>query len=52
MLRPIYKIQFVVYDPYSGVCDRINTRKNVRFQISSSENEEKSGSRSRFHTPE
>ena len=39
MLRPIYKIRFVVYDPYSGVCDRINTRKNVRFKNSPSDND-------------
>ena len=33
-LRPIYSVRLVVYDSYSGVCDRINTRTNVTFQIS------------------
>ncbi len=40
-LRPIYTIRFVVYDSHPGVCDRINTRTNVRFQISPSRNEQK-----------
>ena len=41
LLRPIYTIRFVVYDSGPGVCDRINTRTNVRFQISPSTNEQK-----------
>ena len=40
-LRPIYTIRFVVYDSDPGVCDRINTRTNVRFQMSPSSNEQK-----------
>jgi hypothetical protein len=39
-LRPIYTVRLVVYDSYSGVCDRINTRTNVTFQISPSANEQ------------
>ena len=27
VLRPIYTIRFVAYDSYSGICDRVNTRK-------------------------
>jgi len=33
VLRPIYKIRKVVCDYYPGLCDRINTRKNITFQI-------------------
>jgi hypothetical protein len=40
VLRPIYTVRLVVYDSYSGVCDRINTRTNVTFQISPSANEQ------------
>ncbi len=39
-LRPIYTIRLVVYDFDPGVCDRINTRTNVMFQISPSTNEQ------------
>ena len=34
------EVRLVVYDSYSGVCDRINTRTNVTFQISPSANEQ------------
>ena len=40
LLRPIYTIRLVVYDSYSGACDRINTRTNVTFQISPLANEQ------------
>ena len=31
--RPIYTIQFVAFDSYSGICDRVNTRKtNFKFR--------------------
>ena len=43
VIKSIYKVQFLVYDSYLGVCDRINTNVNVRFQISPPVNEEKSG---------
>ena len=39
-LRPIYTVRLVVYDSYSGVCDRIDTRTNVTFQISPLTNEQ------------
>ena len=37
LLRPIYTIRFVAYDSYSGICDRVNTRKKrqiLNFAIS------------------
>ena len=37
--RPIYTIRLVAYDSYSGICDRVNMRKNARFQISPLANE-------------
>lgn len=47
-----YTKRFVIYDSYRGVCDRQNTCKNVRFQISPSANEQKRGISARFHPPE
>ena len=41
-----------IYDSYPGVCDQINARKDVRFQISPSVNEQKSGINTRFHKSE
>ena len=38
-LGPIYTIPFLVYDSDPGVCDGINTRTNVRCEISPSTNE-------------
>ncbi len=39
----MYTIQFVMYDSDPGVCDQINSRTNVMFQISPSTNEQKCG---------
>ena len=36
-------IRFVIYDSDPGVCDRINARTNVMFQVSPSTNEQKMG---------
>ena len=47
---PMYTMQFLVYDPYSLVCELGNKRKNTRCKISPSVNE--SDISTRFHTPE
>ncbi len=50
-LRPIYTIRFVVYDSDPGVCDRINTRTNIKFQIRHRRMSRKCGISTRCHRP-
>ena len=48
-IRPIYTIRFVAYDSDPRVCDRINTRTNVTFQILPSTNEQKMWHQKMWH---